>query len=231
MPPILDFPSVETANNSGLVAIGGDITVDSLMLAYSRGIYPWPIDKDFPLAWFSPNPRGVILLDQVIIDRSLRKFLRKCDYKISFNQNFNQIIKLCQQTHSTDVSGTWITDEIVEGYTLFHNQGFAYSIEVRNLEDEIIGGLYGVHIGHYISGESMFHTKSNASKVALAVLLYNLKSIGIALYDTQMITSTTMKFGARNMRRKKFIEVLQSNFSKEKIDFSKFETNLLAMKW
>lgn len=229
--PIIDFPSVKTANKSGLVAVGGDLSVESILLAYSRGIYPWPIDQDFPLAWFSPDPRGVIEVEAFIIQKSLKKFLRKCDYKVSFNNNFLNIISQCQKAHSLQNEGTWITDEIIKGYTDFFKAGYAYCIEVRSKENELIGGLYGVKIGEFISGESMFHLESNASKVALAVLLYNLKNFKIKYFDTQMVTETTKKFGAKNIKRDKFIKYLNGLSPVKQLNFEAFETNLSSIKW
>lgn len=229
--PIIDFPPVELANNTGLIAVGGDLSVQSLLLAYSRGIYPWPIDKDYPIAWFSPNPRGVIEVSNYKLSSSLKKFLRKCEYKISFNENFEEIITKCQEIHKVEQDGTWITDDIIEGYTNLHKAGFAYSIEVKDNENNIIGGLYGVNIGQFVSGESMFHTKDNASKVALAILLFNLKENEIKFFDTQMITPTTQKFGAKNITRRRFIQYLKTLPPSLNLDFNSFEINPLSIKW
>lgn len=229
--PIIDFPPVKSANKSGLVAIGGDLSIESILLAYSRGIYPWPIDKDFPLAWFSPDPRGVIEVDSYILQKSLRKFLRKCDYKVTFNTDFLNIISHCQKSHSTQGEGTWITDEIIKGYHNFFKAGYAYSIEVKDSTGSLIGGLYGVRIGEFISGESMFHLQDNASKVALAVLLYNLKRKKIKYFDTQMVTETTKKFGAKNIKRQKFIKYLSGLNSENHLSFNEFETDISSIQW
>ncbi|EQC46025.1 leucyl/phenylalanyl-tRNA--protein transferase [Bacteriovorax sp. Seq25_V] len=224
--PIIDFPNIDTADENGLLALGGDLHPDSLLLAYGRGIYPWPIGRDFPMAWFSPSKRGVIFTEDLHVSRSLLKFIKKCDFSVTFNTDFKEVISTCAKVHNQSREGTWITKEIIDGYTEFHHHEHAYSIEVRNPKGELIGGLYGVILGGFISGESMFHKEKNASKVALFVLLYNLRKLGIPYLDTQMITNTTKNFGATEISRDKFKHLLQMSLGMKKIDVKNFNLNI-----
>ncbi len=227
--PIIDFPNINEADENGLLALGGDLHPDSLLLAYGRGIYPWPIGTDIPMAWFSPSPRGVIFTKDLHISKSLMKFAKKCEYTVSINTSFKEVITTCAKIHNQSNEGTWITKEIIDGYSEFHHQGYAYSIEVKNKNDKLIGGLYGVHLSGFISGESMFHTEKNASKIALLILMYNLKKNNIPYLDTQMITSTTKNFGATEITRDKFAQLLEVSLTKHKIDISNFVVNLQAI--
>lgn len=217
--PIIEFPPVEIADEQGLLAIGGDLHHDSLLLAYQSGIFPWPISEEYPLAWFSPKHRGVIKKSHIRINRSLKKFIKKCPWKISFNKDFLAVIRACQQTHLLSTEGTWITDEIIDGYYNFHHQNLAYSVEVKSENDELIGGLYGVNIGTFLSGESMFFKEANASKVALFAILSILLKNEIEFLDTQMVTPITESFGATEMPRIEFIKQIKPLFNKEAVKF------------
>ncbi|EQC51278.1 leucyl/phenylalanyl-tRNA--protein transferase [Bacteriovorax sp. DB6_IX] len=223
--PIIDFPSVEDADENGLVAIGGDLHPQSLMLAYSRGIFPWPVGPEYPLAWFSPDPRGVIYSSELHLPKKLKKELRKSDFRVSFNQKFEEVINICANVHANSATGTWITQEILEGYIEFHRQGHAYSVEVMRGE-LLVGGLYGVCLGKYISGESMFHLESNASKVALITLMHNLKQNDVVFLDTQMVTGITSSLGAREIERKNFIQTIQNEIKRSSLDFSNFDPDI-----
>lgn len=213
--PIIEFPLVEDADEQGLLAIGGDLHHDSLLLAYSQGIFPWPISSEYPLAWFSPPKRGIIKVANTIISKSLKKFIKKSLWTVTFNQDFFEVISNCQKVHSNSQDGTWITDEIIAGYTNFFNKGHAYSCEVRNESNEIIGGLYGVKIGHFVSGESMFYKEANASKVALAAVLHVLQANNIVFLDTQMVTPATEVFGAIEVARHNFIKDVERLIKEE----------------
>ncbi|MFG1492202.1 leucyl/phenylalanyl-tRNA--protein transferase [Halobacteriovorax sp. ZH4_bin.1] len=217
--PIIEFPPVEIADEQGLLAIGGDLHHDSLLLAYQSGIFPWPISQEYPLAWFSPPQRGVIRLDDIQISRSLTKFVKKSEWTISFNQEFLEVIRQCQEVHSDSLEGTWITDEIIEGYFNLFHKNFAYSVEVRNEKDQLIGGLYGVSMGHFLSGESMFYKESNASKIALLAILSIVKSNHIPFLDTQMVTPITKSFGAIELDRSIFISEIGQLFNQTPIEF------------
>jgi leucyl/phenylalanyl-tRNA--protein transferase len=224
--PIIDFPPVDSANEHGLVAIGGDLHPDSLLLAYYRGIYPWPIDPEYPMAWFSPDPRGVIPTNDYHIPRKLKKELKKGNFSITFNQNFEEVIKECAKVSRKGESGTWITDEVIEGYTNFHKQGHAYSIDVWNENKQLVGGLYGVNIGRYFTGESMFFKETNASKAALIIILENLKRNNIPFLDSQMVTNVTATMGAIEIPREDFIKVIEILAREEKPDNSSFTTDI-----
>lgn len=206
--PILDFPPVDQADEHGLLALGGDLELESLLLAYSRGIFPWPISDEYPLAWFSPNPRGIIAFDKLHISKSLKKFLRKNPYEIRFNTNFEAVIMNCAKVPRADNNGTWITEDIINGYINLHKNGYAYSVETY-LEDVLVGGIYGVCINRFYSGESMFHTADNASKVALVALLYQLKQKNIGWLDTQMVTPVIESLGGLAIQREIYLKMLE----------------------
>lgn len=211
---ITHFPPLETADESGLIGVGGDLEISSLLLAYKSGIFPWPISKEYPLAWFSPDPRGVLLTAEVHLSSSFKKFLKKNNYVIKFNTRFSAVILNCAKMTRPHETSTWITEEIINAYIELFKAKLAYSVEVYEdaSEERLIGGLYGVKIHHYVSGESMFHIKSNASKLALYALMLKLKSEGIEMLDTQMVTPVVESFGGRYIPRKDFIKRLQPLF-------------------
>lgn len=208
---ILSFPSIEQADENGLLAFGGDLEVASLSLAYRSGIFPWPINKRYPLAWFSPDPRGILELKNLHLPRSLKKSMRQLPWKITFNRCFNQVIQKCADIKNRgtqqEEQGTWITQEIIQGYCDFHLAGHAFSVEVW-LEEKLVGGLYGVRTGRALSGESMFHTQNDASKIALYSLMKFLQRNNIHWLDTQMVTSVVSNLGGQEIARKKFIKML-----------------------
>lgn len=205
---VYDFPPIENADEHGLLAIGGDLEPESLLLAYSRGIFPWPINEEYPLAWFSPDPRGVLLTEELHIPSSLRKFLKKAPYEVTFNQQFEAVIKNCALQKRPGQESTWITDELMEAYIQFHKLGYAYSVEVLNKDKKLVGGLYGVNLNTYFSGESMFHLEDNASKIALVALVTKLRELKIPYLDTQMVTPVVESLGGKNIPRKNFIQYL-----------------------
>ena len=208
--PVTNFPPLELADEHGLLALGGDLQVSTLLLAYSRGIFPWPISHEYPLAWFSPDPRGLVLKENFHLPRSLKKFMNKKPYKLMFNRNFDAVIEHCADVHQKKASGeTWITPEIIMGYKKLYRSGHAFSAEAYNQKDELVGGLYGVHLGSYLSGESMFFLEDNASKFVLASLLQHLFKNGIAWLDTQMVTPVVGSLGGQEIPRKLFIEKLK----------------------
>jgi leucyl/phenylalanyl-tRNA---protein transferase len=204
------FPPVESATEDGLVAIGGDLETDTLIEAYRLGIFPWPISLDFPLAWFSPNPRGIIDFSEFHLPRSFKKFLKINPFHVSFNQAFGQVIRQCAWIQRKDHSSTWITPQIIEGYEKLFNASMAYSVEVWNGE-ELVGGLYGVCMGDYFSGESMFSKENNASKIALMSIVHHLEKQGIKWLDTQMVTSIVKLFGGKYISRQEFLQRLKTN--------------------
>jgi leucyl/phenylalanyl-tRNA--protein transferase len=205
---ITGFPPVETSDDHGLLALGGDLEIDSLLLAYSSGIFPWPISEEYPLAWFSPDPRGILAFDKLHISKSLKKFLKKNPYEVRFNTNFVGVIKACAETKRADNQGTWITQDIIDAYVNLYNEGYAYSVETY-LENELVGGVYGVCINRFYSGESMFHKTDNASKVALIALLYKLKQQDIGWLDTQMVTPVVESLGGLEIPREIYMKMLK----------------------
>ncbi len=201
------FPPVETANEDGLLAIGGNLDVDTLVEAYSCGVFPWPVSKDFPLTWFAPDPRGILETSDYKAPKSLKKFVSKCPYQIRFNKDFDQIIEKCANAKRKHESGTWINEDIIKGYKAMFKAGRAFSVGSYDNE-ELVGGLYGVCVGEIVSGESMFYKKDNASKVALLALIERLKERGIPHLDTQMVTPVVGSLGGKEVPRAQFMQKL-----------------------
>ncbi|MEO1339262.1 MAG: leucyl/phenylalanyl-tRNA--protein transferase, partial [Myxococcota bacterium] len=190
----LEFPPATSADRDGLVAVGGDLSVDRLLLAYRSGIFPWPIFHDDLMTWFSPDPRAILELDSLHISRSLRKVLRQETFHVTFNQAFSEIIDGCGAP-APDRPSTWITREMKQAYLRLHEGGHAHSIEAR-LNGELVGGLYGVAIGGFFAGESMFSRVTNASKIALVALVHRLQERGYVLLDIQQATPHLVSMGA-----------------------------------
>lgn len=205
---IAEFPPVESADEHGLIALGGDLELESLLLAYSQGIFPWPISEEYPLAWFSPDPRGILAFDNLHLSKSFRKFLKKNPYDVRFNTNFEAVIMNCAKVARREQESTWITQDIINAYIELHRAGYAYSIETY-LNDVLVGGVYGVCINRFYSGESMFHTADNASKVALVSLLYLLKQRDIGWLDTQMVTPVVETLGGLEIPRETYLKMLE----------------------
>lgn len=205
------FPPIESADEHGLLALGGDLEPESLILAYTNGIFPWPINDEYPLAWFSPDPRGVLYTEELHVATSLKKFLRKNPFQVTFNQQFEAVIKNCALQKRQGQESTWITDELMEAYIQFHKLGFAYSVEVLNQDQKLVGGLYGVNINKYFSGESMFHLEDNASKVALIALVSKLREFEIPYLDTQMVTPVIKSMGGTEITRELFLKYLSKS--------------------
>jgi leucyl/phenylalanyl-tRNA--protein transferase len=207
------FPPVETASEDGLVAVGGDLEIDTILEAYHQGIFPWPIatypmNMDLPHTWFSPDPRGILDISEMHVSKSFEKFLKKSPYRVTFNQDFGGVIQLCAKTPRKGQPGTWITPDIISAYTNLFNEGHAYSVEVW-LDQKLVAGLYGVIIGSFISGESMFTLEDNASKQGFYTLLKHLQSKGIHWIDTQMVTEVVKQFGGKYIARPVFISRLK----------------------
>ncbi|MBI2520638.1 MAG: leucyl/phenylalanyl-tRNA--protein transferase [Bdellovibrio sp.] len=204
------FPPLAQADEHGLLALGGDVEVPSLLLAYCQGIFPWPIDPEVPMAWFSPDPRGIVDFHKIHLPHSFIKAWRKTPFRVTFNHDFVKIINSCANIHSAQGSkATWITQEIIDAYIALYEAGHAFSVETW-LEEDIVGGLYGVSLGNYVSGESMFYLKPHASKVALAVLANSLLPRNVTWLDTQMITPATQAMGGEYITRKEFVKKLKA---------------------
>ncbi len=200
----LQFPEPHTANADGLVAIGGDLSVERLLLAYRSGLFPWTVD---PISWWSPDPRAILELDRLHISDSLKKLLRKKPFQITMNRAFDQVIRGCAQSPSR-LDETWITEEFIEAYTRLHREGHAHSVECWQ-GPELAGGIYGVTIGGLFAGESMFHHASNASKVALCHLVEHLRTRGFELFDIQMLTPVTKQMGGQLISRERYLARLE----------------------
>lgn len=212
------FPPVESATEDGLVAIGGDLEVDTLVEAYRQGIFPWPISVEFPLAWFSPNPRGILEFSELHIPKSFAKFLKKNPYQVTFNQAFDEVIKECARIYRKGQPNTWITPDIIHGYERLFKKELAYSVEVWD-KDQLVAGIYGVTMGNFISGESMFTKEDNASKYGLYALIKHLESKGLKWMDTQMVTPVVETFGGKYIGRIDFLELLdKTDWNKKRRD-------------
>tara|TARA_R110002072_G_scaffold64203_2_gene159352 strand:- start:195054 stop:195728 length:675 start_codon:yes stop_codon:yes gene_type:complete len=215
---IIDFPPIELADENGLLAIGGDLELESLLMAYTRGIFPWPISHEYPLAWFSPDPRGILYFDKLHVPRRLKRALKDSPFTFKFNSCFEEVINNCAQVSRKGQSDTWITEEIIEGYHNLHRADFAYSIEVFNSQ-KLVAGIYGVYINGFVSGESMFFNENNASKFALISLCQHLSSKGIKWLDTQMVTPIVSQLGGEEIPRDQFTNLLSQCFSSSPLSF------------
>lgn len=201
------FPPATASTREGVVAFGGDYRLERLLLAYRSGIFPWP-HQGLPLLWFSPDPRFVLLPSHAHLGRSLRKRMRKSPYEIRADTAFSRVIRACGEVPRPGQDGTWVVEELVEGYEALHAEGFAHSIEAWR-GDELVGGLYGVSLGAIFFGESMFAKAPDASKIAFATLLGNLVRWGFAIVDCQVYTDHLDRFGAEEWPRDVFLTVLE----------------------
>lgn len=196
------FPPVDGADEHGIVGIGADLKPGTLLAAYRHGIFPMPIDEDREVAWWSPDPRGVLMLSDLHVSRSLRRSLRR--YDVTIDRSFDEVISACAKL---DRDGGWISPSIISSYTELHRLGWAHSVEVW--EDEaLVGGLYGVQIGGLFAGESMFHTRTDASKVALVRLVELLRAGNTSLLDVQWATPHLMTLGVTEIPRSRYLRLL-----------------------
>ena len=201
------FPPPELADESGLLAVGGGLEPERLLLAYASGIFPW-YSEGQPILWHAPDPRMVLLSSELIVNRSLRKSIAKTELRITMDQAFSQVMRRCAEIERPDQDGTWITNAMHEAYEELHALGFAHSCEAWR-GDELVGGLYGVSIGDVFFGESMFATESDASKIAFVKLVRQLVTWGIELIDCQVYTEHLERFGAQEWARSHFQEALE----------------------
>lgn len=200
----IEFPEVSEASADGLLAIGGDLSPQRLLLAYSKGIFPWFQDEE-PILWWSPDPRFVLFPEDLKISKSMKQVLRKGSFKVTENKAFKSVIENCALAKRTDQDGTWISDGMMEAYNKLHLLGFAKSIEVWQNE-ELVGGLYGIAINDSVfCGESMFAKVSNASKVGFITFI---KNSNYKLIDCQLHTKHLESLGAKNISRAEFVEFL-----------------------
>jgi leucyl/phenylalanyl-tRNA--protein transferase len=193
---VLVFPDPRRASPEGLVAVGGDLSTPRLLLAYRSGIFPWTVQ---PVTWWSPDPRGIFELDTFHVSRSLARILRKSLFRVTIDTAFEAVMRGCAAP-GPGRGGTWITEEFIEAYTRLHREKHAHSVECW-VGDELAGGIYGVAIGGFFAGESMFHRESDASKVALFHLWEHLRSKEFELFDIQMLTPITTRLGGVEIPR------------------------------
>jgi leucyl/phenylalanyl-tRNA--protein transferase len=210
----LDFPPVEGAED-GIVAIGGDLSPERLLLAYQKGIFPWYSD-DEPIIWHSPEDRFVLLPDELHISKSMQRVLNSDRFKVTFDTDFPFVIQQCANIDRKEQDGTWITEEMIKAYTELYYLGFAHSVEVW-LDDKIVGGVYGVSLGKCFFAESMFHTVSNASKFALIKLVEFLKKHDFLFIDAQVFTEHVTTLGAKEIPRSEFIQMLQRGLKSDNL--------------
>ncbi len=204
----LNFPPVSQAHSSGILAFGGDLSPERLILAYQNGIFPWFEDGE-PITWWSPHQRMVLFLDELIVSKSMRNILNRNIFEVTFNQNFREVISNCQNIKREGQNGTWITDEMVEAYCKLNELGIAKSVEVLQ-DNKLVGGLYGIDLGHVFCGESMFSKVSNASKVAFISLVDKLKESNYKLLDCQVYNPHLESLGCREINRAAFMKILKS---------------------
>jgi len=221
------FPPPRLAEENGLLAIGGDLSPQRLILAYSQGIFPW-YNAGEPILWWSPMPRCVLLPGEFYLSRSLRQSLRTGQYRISVDQSFAAVIRACATSGKRRMSGTWITTEMVAAYEELFTLGFCHSVEVW-AGQELVGGLYGVSLGRSFFGESMFHIRTDASKIALYFLCQTLFNSNFVMIDMQLPTPHLLSLGGRILEREDFESLLKDAFELSNSLSSPFPDQVLGM--
>lgn len=207
------FPLPELAEEDGLLAVGGDLSPERLINAYANGIFPWYSD-DSPILWWSPNPRMILFPKEFKRNKSLRKIIQKGIFEVKFDNDFEGVIKNCAIAKRENQDGSWLTDDMINAYNKLHELGFAHSVETY-FENNLVGGLYGVSIGKAFFGESMFHKKTDASKVALWHLVERLLEWDFDFIDVQQETKHLKSMGANAVEREKFLILLEIAIKKE----------------
>ena len=200
----IKFPNANEANEDGLLAIGGDLSVERLLLAYKTGIFPW-FENDEPILWWSPNPRFVLFPKKLKVSKSMKQVLRNSNYVVTINKAFKEVIYQCSKIKRDGQSGTWITKGMIDAYSKLHDLGYATSVEVWD-NDNLVGGLYGVDLGNKVfCGESMFTKRSNASKMGFITFI---KNSDYKLIDCQVYTRLFESLGAEDIERDDFLKIL-----------------------
>ena len=207
----LQFPNVDQSEPYGLLAVGGDLSPQRLILAYKLGIFPW-FSQGEPLQWWSPDPRFVLYPDDLKVSKSMRPYFNQKKFRVTFDQCFKDVIEACSTSPRGEQYGTWITTEMIQAYCVLHELGIAHSVEVWRGES-LVGGLYGIALGKCFFGESMFSFESNASKFGFISLVRRLKELGYLLIDCQQETEHLGSLGAKSIPRDRFVEILESNAS------------------
>ena len=211
----ITFPPVELADPVGIIAFGGDLSEERLLLAYRSGIFPW-YSKGEPITWWSPDQRFVLYPQDFKIPRSLRKPLREKQFNITFDLDFKGVIEQCKSISRPGQEGTWITDEMMHAYIKLHESGYAHSVETWE-DKKLIGGLYGISLGRCFFGESMFSKTTNASKLAFTTLVNKLIKREFGMIDCQVYTKLLSQFGAQQVSRNEYMEELKSNLEIESL--------------
>lgn len=206
------FPPPEMADEDGVIAVGGDLKPERLLLAYSTGIFPW-YSEGLPIIWHSPDPRMVLRAGDLRVTRSLRKAIRKQPYELRLDTAFADVITACAKTPRPGQAGTWITDDMKQAYVRLYELGFAHSAEAFS-DGKLVGGLYGVSLGGAFFGESMFAHADNASKIAFVALVEQLRTWDINLIDSQVYTAHLSRFGAEEWSRKRYLQALHQALKK-----------------
>lgn len=202
------FPPVASASNEGILAIGGDLSPERLLLAYKSGIFPWFNPRE-TILWWAPSSRMVLFFEDLTVSKSMRNILNRNDLEVTFNQDFKSVISNCRSIKREGQNGTWISDEMIDAYCKLHELGIAKSVEIWQNE-ELVGGLYGIDLGNVFCGESMFSKVSNASKVAFIALVNHLKKENYKLLDCQVYNEHLESLGCKEIDRVEFIKILNS---------------------
>ncbi len=202
-----EFPHPETANEDGIVAIGGDLSVGRLLKAYRSGIFPW-FEEACPILWWSPDPRMVLFPKEIKVSKNMKKLITGKEFEVTFNKNFEEVIRNCAIIKRKGQSGTWITNEMIDAYCKLFKRGYARSVEVWK-NKELVGGLYGVDLGDVFSGESMFSKVNNASKIGFITLADTLHKEGYKIIDCQVYTAHLESMGAVEIPRKEYLKFLK----------------------
>lgn len=208
----LEFPDPSYAEEEGILAYGGDLSVDRLVLAYANGIFPW-YKEGSPILWWTPDPRMVLFPDRFIVSKSLKQLVRSSKYSCTFDKEFDKVIRKCAEIPRKGQESTWITRKMLKAYSSLHQAGFAHSVETW-FENKLVGGLYGVSIGKAFYGESMFHDMRDTSKFALYHLVDLLKKWNFELIDVQQDTEHLRSLGAISIPRNEFLDKLEAAVSK-----------------
>ena len=219
----INFPNPKDAEPTGLVAIGGDLSVPRLLEAYKIGIFPWFNEGD-PILWFSPNPRLVLFPNELHISKSLRKSIKSVRFEIRFDSCFTDVICKCSKMKRKEQNDTWITNDMINAYSRLHEEGYSHSVETF-MDGELVGGLYGVSLGGAFFGESMFYTVRDASKAALYYLVERLKEWDFDFIDSQIANAHMISLGARGIERDVFINMLHLTLNRQTV---KRNWNLLS---
>jgi len=218
-----DFPDPEFADSHGLLAIGGDLRPERLIVAYKKGIFPWYGENE-PILWWSPDPRLVLYPEELTTTKRLERTIRQKKFVVTIDEAFRDVITSCALIRIKSGEGTWLNRDLIESFCELHSQGYAHSVEAWNKKGELVGGLYGMAIGSVFFGESMFFKERDASKVAFVTMVRRLKPLGLKLIDCQVPTRHLMSFGARLIPRSQFLNLLRLRIKDPDI-FKDFKKN------